>query len=39
MVAAAVTEMQDYVIGRSAGDIEDMFQILYRVDSIGAVLF
>jgi galactonate dehydratase len=29
-VSAAVTEMQDYVIGRSAGDIEDMFQILYR---------
>ena len=29
-VAAAVTEMQEYVIGRSAGDIEDMFQVLYR---------
>ena len=29
-VSAAVTEMQDYVIGRSAGDIEEMFQILYR---------
>lgn len=29
-VSAAVTEMQDYVIGRSAGDIEDMFQVLYR---------
>lgn len=29
-VMAAVTEMQDYVIGRSAGDIEDMFQVLYR---------
>ena len=29
-VAAAVTEMQDYLIGRSAGDIEDMFQVLYR---------
>lgn len=29
-VSAAVTEMQDYLIGRSAGDIEDMFQVLYR---------
>ena len=29
-VWAAVTEMRDYVIGRSAGDIEDMFQVLYR---------
>lgn len=29
-VAACVEEMKDYVVGRSAGDIEDMFQVLYR---------
>lgn len=29
-VAAAVEEMKDYVIGRSAGDIEDIWQVLYR---------
>lgn len=29
-VAAAVNEMKDYIIGRKAGDIEDIFQVLYR---------
>jgi len=29
-VAAAVEEMSDYVIGRSAEDIEDIWQVLYR---------
>jgi len=29
-VATAVTEMQDYLIGRNAGDIEDIWQVLYR---------
>ncbi len=29
-VAAAVQEMGEALIGRSAGDIEDMFQMLYR---------
>ncbi len=29
-VAACVRELESYVIGRSAGDIEDMFQVLYR---------
>ena len=29
-VAACVGELESYVIGRSAGDIEDMFQVLYR---------
>lgn len=29
-LTACVCEMKDYVIGRSAGDIEDMFQMLYR---------
>ena len=29
-VAAAVEEMKDYVIGRKAGDIEDIWQVLYR---------
>jgi galactonate dehydratase len=29
-VAAAVKEMEDYLIGRNAGDIEDIWQVLYR---------
>lgn len=29
-VAAAVTEMQEVLIGRNAGDIEDIWQVLYR---------
>lgn len=29
-VAAAVQELTPYVIGRSAGDIEDVWQVLYR---------
>jgi len=29
-VAAAVQEMSDYLIGRRAGDIEDIWQVLYR---------
>ena len=29
-VATAVREMQDYLIGRNAGDIEDIWQVLYR---------
>jgi galactonate dehydratase len=29
-VKAAVLEMEDYVIGRSANDIEDIWQVLYR---------
>ncbi len=29
-VAACVRELESYVLGRSAGDIEDMFQVLYR---------
>ncbi|MDK2789440.1 MAG: galactonate dehydratase [Epulopiscium sp.] len=29
-VAAAVEEMKEYVIGRNAGDIEDIWQVLYR---------
>lgn len=29
-VAAAVEEMKDYLIGRNAGDIEDIWQLLYR---------
>lgn len=29
-VAAAVTEMSDYLIGKEAGDIEDIWQVLYR---------
>ncbi len=29
-VKAAVREMEDYVIGRSANDIEDIWQVLYR---------
>jgi len=29
-VATAVLEMQDYLIGRNAGDIEDIWQVLYR---------
>ncbi|WHH61295.1 galactonate dehydratase [Petroclostridium sp. X23] len=29
-VAAAVKEMEEYLIGRSAGDIEDIWQVLYR---------
>ncbi len=29
-VAAAVEEMSDYLIGRNAGDIEDIWQTLYR---------
>lgn len=29
-VAAAVKEMEDYIIGRNAGDIEDIWQVLYR---------
>lgn len=29
-VAAAVEEMKDYIIGRNAGDIEDIWQVLYR---------
>ena len=29
-VAAAVEEMKDYVIGRNANDIEDIWQVLYR---------
>ena len=29
-VAAAVQELMPYVIGRSAGDIEDVWQVLYR---------
>ncbi len=29
-VSAAVTELSSYMIGRSAGDIEDTFQTLYR---------
>jgi galactonate dehydratase len=29
-VAAAVNELKSYVIGRSANDIEDIFQVLYR---------
>ena len=29
-VAAAVDEMSDYIIGRSAEDIEDIWQVLYR---------
>lgn len=29
-VAAAVEEMKEYVIGRSAHDIEDIWQVLYR---------
>ena len=29
-VAAAVKEMEEYIIGRNAGDIEDIWQVLYR---------
>lgn len=29
-VMAAVEEMKDYIIGRNAGDIEDIWQVLYR---------
>jgi galactonate dehydratase len=29
-VEAAVKEMEEYVIGRNAGDIEDIWQVLYR---------
>lgn len=29
-VAAAVREMGDYLVGREAGDIEDIWQVLYR---------
>ncbi|MGE4284259.1 MAG: galactonate dehydratase, partial [Clostridia bacterium] len=29
-VAAAIEEMKEYVIGRNAGDIEDIWQVLYR---------
>ncbi|MBT7163369.1 MAG: galactonate dehydratase [Victivallales bacterium] len=29
-VAAAVEEMSDYLVGRRAGDIEDIWQVLYR---------
>jgi galactonate dehydratase len=29
-VAAAVHEMEEYVVGRDAGHIEDVFQVLYR---------
>lgn len=29
-VAAAVHEMKEYVVGRDAGHIEDIFQVLYR---------
>jgi galactonate dehydratase len=29
-VAAAVRELEDYVIGRNANDIEDIWQVLYR---------
>lgn len=29
-VAAAVEEMKEYIIGRNAGDIEDIWQVLYR---------
>ncbi|MDK2799593.1 MAG: galactonate dehydratase [Clostridiales bacterium] len=29
-VAAAVEEMKDYIISRNAGDIEDIWQVLYR---------
>ena len=29
-VAACVKELSDYVIGRDAGAIEDMFNVLYR---------
>lgn len=29
-VAAAVKEMSEYIIGRNAGDIEDIWQVLYR---------
>jgi len=29
-VAAAVREMEELIIGKSAGDIEDLFQVLYR---------
>lgn len=29
-VVAAVRELEKYVIGREAGDIEDIFQVLYR---------
>jgi len=29
-VAAAVQEMKPYLLGRNAGDIEDIFQVLYR---------
>lgn len=29
-VAACVRELEDYVIGRDAGQIEDMFNVLYR---------
>lgn len=29
-VAAAVEEMKSYLIGRNAGEVEDIFQVLYR---------
>ena len=38
-VKAAVLELEDYILGRSANDIEDIWQVLYRVDSIEEALY
>ena len=36
-VAAAVTELEEYLIGKEAGRIEDLWNVLYRAGFIEAV--